>query len=133
VVVRPHLVLFAVLGAALPVVLLALLLRPASGHQPLAAPPDHGVPYSKATFTAAAARRAFAAAGIALSSRSRTATVTTLGNRGDVLEVDAFGDRRDVERSGFYDYTVAHGATSTLRAPALQEARTPSAGKATCA
>jgi hypothetical protein len=107
--VRPHLVLCAIIGAALPVALLALTLRPVSGVQPLAAPPDHGLPYSKATFTAAAARRAFAAAGIPLSARSRTATVTTLGSRGDVLEVDALADRREVERSGFYDYTVAHG------------------------
>ena len=101
--------LFALLGAAFPLVLLALLLRPASDIRPLAAPPDHGLPYSTATFTAAAARRAFAASGIALSARSRTPTVTTLGNHGDVLEVDAFGDRRAVERSGFYDYTVAQG------------------------
>jgi hypothetical protein len=107
--VRPHLLLCALLGAVFPLVLLALWLRPAPGVQPLAAPPDHGLPYSKATFTATAARRAFAASGIALSARSRTAAVTTLGNRGDVLEVDAFGDRHEVERSGFYDYTVAHG------------------------
>ena len=71
--------------------------------------PRGGLPYSKASFTAADAKRGFAGEGIDLSVRSRSVLMTTLGNRGDVLEVDAFGDRNAVERSGFRDVTVANG------------------------
>jgi hypothetical protein len=70
-------------------------------------PPDHGLPYTNASFTGFDARRAFAAEGIRLVLKSRSAAVTTLGSPRDVLEVNAFGDRGRVERSGFYDYTVA--------------------------
>jgi len=71
--------------------------------------PRGGLPYTKASFDAADARRAFAGEKIELSVRSRSVLMTTLGNRGDVLEVDAFGDRNAVERSGFRDVTVANG------------------------
>jgi hypothetical protein len=71
--------------------------------------PRTGLPYAKASFTAGDATRAFAAERIELSVRSRSVLMTTLGNRGDVLEVDAFGDRKAVKRSGFHDVTVANG------------------------
>jgi hypothetical protein len=72
----------------------------------LSAPHDHGLPYTKASLTAADARRAFAAEGVRLTFRSHVAAMATLGDRRDVLEVDAFGDRKAVERTGFSDYTV---------------------------
>ena len=80
--------------------------RPAYHPESPPAPPDHGLPYTKVSYTAAEAKRAFAAEGIALTLRSQQpGIVTTLGNEGDVLEVDAFGDANRVRRSGFSDYT----------------------------
>jgi hypothetical protein len=73
------------------------------------APRGGGLPYTQASFTAADARHAFGAEGVELSVRSRSVVMTTLGNPGDVLEVDAFADRRTVERSGFHDVTVSDG------------------------
>ena len=72
-------------------------------------PPDNDLPYTDGSYSPREARRAFAAEGIRLTPRSRSATVTTLGNRGDVLEVDTFGDPDQVKRSGFYDDTVIDG------------------------
>ena len=72
------------------------------------APRGGGLPFAKATFTADGARRAFASEGVVLVVRSRSVVMTTLGNQGDVLEVDAFADRRTVERSGFHDVTIAN-------------------------
>lgn len=108
---RPQLLLFALLGAVLPVAAMALLLRPAAGPRPLTVP-DSGLTYTRARFTGADARRAFATQEIRLTVRSRTIGVTTLGDRHDVLEVDAFGDRKTVERSGFSDYTVVELGSS---------------------
>jgi hypothetical protein len=71
--------------------------------------PQGALPYSKASFTAADVKRAFAREGIDLSVRSRSVLMTTLGNPGDILEVDVFGDRKAVERSGFHDVTIANG------------------------
>jgi hypothetical protein len=104
--VRPQLFLFALVGATLPVAAMALLLRPAAGPRPLAGPPDSGLAYTKARFTAADARRAFATQEIRLTVKSRMTGVTTLGDLGAVLEVDALADRKTVERTGFSDYTV---------------------------
>jgi hypothetical protein len=67
---------------------------------------DEPLPYSKVLFNTAETRRAFAAEGITLTSRSASATTTTLGNRRDVLEVDIFGDPRKVAASGFHDLTI---------------------------
>ena len=75
----------------------------------LEAPPDNDLPFTQATYTAADARRAFAAEGIRLTLRSRVPDLVTLGNRGDVLEVDAFGDPELVKRSGLFDYTLING------------------------
>ena len=71
--------------------------------------PRGGLPYATASYTARDAKRAFESERIELVVRSRSVLMTTLGNRGDVLEVDAFGDRKAVERSGFHDVTVANG------------------------
>jgi hypothetical protein len=106
---RPHLLAFAALGAALPIAAAVFLLGSVPARNALAGPPDHGLPYREASFTAADARRAFAAEGFRLTPRSRTTTSTTLGNHGDVLEVDAFAARAQVERAGFYDYIVEGG------------------------
>ncbi len=75
----------------------------------LPGPPDRGLPYTHASYSAAEARRAFAEVGVPLGPRSRTQTGTTLGSRGDVLEVDAFADAATVARSGFSDYVVSNG------------------------
>jgi hypothetical protein len=69
-------------------------------------PKDEPLPYSEVVFSAAQARRAFAAEGITLTPRSTSATITLLGNRGDVLEVDIFGDPKQVAAFGFHDVTV---------------------------
>jgi hypothetical protein len=62
-------------------------------------------------FDAAEVGRAFATEGITLTPRSASATITTLGNRRDVLEVDIFGDPAKVKAAGFSDVTVdARGA-----------------------
>jgi hypothetical protein len=73
------------------------------------APRGGGLPYVKATFTPGDAKRAFASEGVTLVVRSRSVVMTTLGNPGDVLEVDVFADRQIVERSGFHDVTIANG------------------------
>jgi hypothetical protein len=103
----PSLLALAAVSATVVVGFGALLAHSAYHPSRIPLPADQGVPYAKASFTAADARRVFAAEGIRLRPRSRTAVITTLGNRHDVLEVDAFGDRQRVERSGFYDYTIA--------------------------
>jgi hypothetical protein len=68
-------------------------------------PPDHGLSYTTVSYSPADARRAFATEGITLTPRSHGPTMTTFGNKGDILEVDAFGERAKVEASGFWDYT----------------------------
>jgi hypothetical protein len=80
--------------------------RPAYRPYVMPTPPDHGLAYTTVVYGAADARRAFAAQGIALTPRSQGPTVTTLGNAGDVLEVDVFGERTKVEKAGFWDYTT---------------------------
>jgi hypothetical protein len=83
--------------------------RPTAHPYVIPPPPDHGLPYTVVSYTAADVRRAFAAEGIRLTPRSQFPTVTTIGNRDDILEVDAFGDRKKVEQSGFWDYAVENG------------------------
>jgi hypothetical protein len=72
-------------------------------------PKDEPLPYSRVVFNAAETRRAFAAEGITLTPRSASATITTLGNRHDVLEVDIFGDPEKVAAFGFHDLTIDAG------------------------
>ena len=66
------------------------------------------LPYTTVSYTTADARRAFAAKGIHLTPRWHSPTITTLGNKHDILEVDAFGDLEKVKLSGFHDFTVAN-------------------------
>jgi hypothetical protein len=66
-------------------------------------PRDRGLPYARARYGAADAKRVFAAAGVSLTRRSSSAAVTTLGDGRDVLEVDVFADPKAVEASGFHD------------------------------
>jgi hypothetical protein len=70
---------------------------------------DNALPFTAVSYTAADARRAFAAEGIRLTERSKSPTSTTIGNRGDILEVDAWGDPDKVKASGFHDYIVVNG------------------------
>jgi hypothetical protein len=98
-----------VVAAAAAIGAFVAVARPTYQRQVMQAPADHGLPYTVASYTASDARRAFAAEGIVPTPRSHSAAVTTLGNRGDILEVDAFADRETVERSGFYNYTLVGG------------------------
>jgi hypothetical protein len=61
------------------------------------------LPYDKVTFKASDARRAFAGQRIDLAVKSRGPSVTSLGDRRDILEVDVFGDPSALEREGFHD------------------------------
>lgn len=70
---------------------------------------NHDLPYTVVSYTAADARRVFAAEGIHLTPRSHSPTITTLGNQRDILVVDAFGDPEKVKQSGFYDFTLVNG------------------------
>jgi hypothetical protein len=105
---RFHLLTLAALAVVLALVVSWFgFVRPVHVHDAMAEPPDSGLSYTKAAFTSSDAKRAFSAEGIPLSFRSRTTGIVTLGNRGDLLEVDAFGPRAQVERAGFSDYTTA--------------------------
>lgn len=81
---------------------------PAYHRQVMPGPPNNDLPYTVVSYTSADARRAFAAEGINLSPRAKSPTTTTLGNRGDILEVDVFGDPEKVKQTGFYDYTIVN-------------------------
>jgi hypothetical protein len=74
-----------------------------------ASPPDNDLPYTVVTHNVADARRAFEGEHVAITVRSPGATATTLGNHGDVLEVDVFGDPEKVKQTGFSDYTIRDG------------------------
>jgi hypothetical protein len=105
---RGHLLAVSIVVVAVMAVgLFFVVARPTYERRMQPGPPDHGLPYTVASYTAADARRAFAEEGIALTTRLRSATVTSLGN--DVLEVGAFGERAEVERTGFYNYTQVDG------------------------
>jgi hypothetical protein len=105
--VRGHLAVVSVVAlAAAAVGAVFVFARPAYHPHVTPEPPDHGLPYTTVSYSAADAQRAFAAEGIALTPRSHGSAMTTLGNRGDILEVDAFGERAKVEASGFWDYTT---------------------------
>jgi len=67
---------------------------------------EKALPYSKARYDVADARLAFRAEHVALSPRSRSSAIATLGNRRDILEVDVFGEPGAVQRAGFAD--LAH-------------------------
>jgi len=81
--------------------------RPSS--TPTAALPPDDLPYTSVSYSRADAVVAFAAVGVRLTPRSKSVVITTLGNRGDALEVDIFGDARQVKASGFYDYLPLNG------------------------
>ena len=92
----------AALGAAF-----FALTRPAN-HQSATPPSD--LPYTAVSYSTSDALHAFAQVGVRLSPRSKTPTVvTTVGNRGNSLEVDVFGDPQKVRASGFHDYLPSHG------------------------
>src|SRR4051812_15226150 len=80
--------------------------RPRSQPPTKAAPPDHTLPYTHATRSAADAVRAFAAVGIRLERRSVSPAGTDLADRRHLFEVDAFADADRVVASGFSDSTV---------------------------
>ena len=104
---RTHALATAIVGAAVTTtaVFFAVARPPYRPHvQPL--PRDHGLSYKVARYTLSDARRVFADEGITLTWRSHMPTVTTLGNRGDVLEVDVLADRSKMIATGFYDYTT---------------------------
>lgn len=70
--------------------------RPATPKLPAAS-----LPYSDVQLTAADTKRAFAAVGVQLVSKSRVPNVvTTIGSRDDAFEVDIFGDPARVDALG---------------------------------
>jgi hypothetical protein len=102
---REHVVASSVVAlAAVALGIVFLFARPAYHPHAAATPPDHGLSYTTVAYSAADARSAFKAQGIALTTRSQTPLIATLGNAGDVLEVDVFGERAKVEAAGFSDY-----------------------------
>lgn len=106
--VRGHLLAVGIVVAAVTAVgTFFAVARPTYEREVQPGPPDHGLPYTVVSYTAADARSAFAAEGIVLTPRLRSAIVTSLGH--DVLEVSAFASREKVERSGFYNYTQVDG------------------------
>jgi hypothetical protein len=86
-------------------------------YHPYAMPPaPKDLPYAKATYTAADAKRAFAESGIRLILHTRgprpatTLPIVDFSTRNLVVEVTAFGDPKKVEASGFSDYiTFSNG------------------------
>jgi hypothetical protein len=72
-------------------------------------PPNNDLPYSSVSYTAADARRVFAAEGVHLAATSGLPSMKTLTSRGDFLEVDAFGDPQKVKQLGFFDYALVNG------------------------
>jgi hypothetical protein len=104
--VRGHVVAVSIVALAVAAVgAVFMFARPAYHPYVIPAPPDHGLSYTTVAYSAGDARRAFAAQGIALTARSQLPPITTLGNAGDILEVDVFGERAKVE-AGFWDYTT---------------------------
>jgi hypothetical protein len=102
--IRPHVAVVAVAIAATAAVF--AFARPAYHRRVEPAPPDHGLRYTHVAYTAADARRAFAAEGVALIPRWRLPQTTDLSDRGLVVEVTVFGDPKKVAATGFYDYTI---------------------------
>jgi len=78
--------------------------------------PHSPLPYSRVTYSAGDAKRAFRAADIKLTRRTHAPRpvgnppIVGLGNSGNIVEVDVFGDPQRVAASGFIDYfIVSHG------------------------
>jgi hypothetical protein len=79
-------------------------------------PPPRDLPYAKASYTAADAKRSFGESGIKLILHSRgprpaaASPIVDLSTKNLVVEVDAFGDPKKVRASGFSDYiTFSNG------------------------
>ena len=101
---RSHLAAVAAAVAATGAVL--VFARPAYHPHVEPPPPDHGLPYTRATYTAADARRAFAAEGVSLIPRSSLPQMTDLSDRPLVVEVTIFGNPKKLAAAGFYDYNT---------------------------
>jgi len=110
--------------AALGIVALALLAaagvftfaRPEAHPSALPPAPHSPLPYTRATYSANDAERAFQAADIKLVLHTHEPVavgnppIIDLSNSGNIVEVDVFGDPRRVAASGFSDYfIVSHG------------------------
>jgi hypothetical protein len=106
-VLRQHVVaMLVVLATAAAIGALFAFARPAYHRPADAAPPDHGLRYTRVTYTAADALQAFAKEGIDLVVRSKLPLMTELSDRVAVVEVTVFGDPKKVAATGFYDYTI---------------------------
>lgn len=112
-----HMVAVVVIGVAIAALAGVFAFTRPSSHPYVLPSPPNDLPYTKVSYTVADARRAFAAKGIRLTARSsQPEVVTTIGNRGDILEVDVFADPEKVKSSGFHNYyTLADGRW--VRAP----------------
>lgn len=71
--------------------------------------PPSDLPYQVVSYSQADAVSAFAAVGLRLKPKSKAGAITTLGSRGDALEVDVFGEPQQVKAAGFHDYVLSKG------------------------
>jgi hypothetical protein len=108
---RGHVLSIAVVMAgAVAVVGVFTFARPTSHPSALPPPPDAGLPYTRVTYSADDAKRAFAAVGVKLLLRTHqpvpahAAPIIDLSTKNLVVAVDAFGDAKKVAAAGFSDY-----------------------------
>jgi hypothetical protein len=105
--VRGHLVLVAVIGAAVVAAAGVFTFARPAYHPDVMPTPPNDLPYTVVTYTAADARRAFAAAGIKLKTHrpaTRSNPMTDLSSKNLTVEVTAFGDSQQVKDSGYSAY-----------------------------
>jgi hypothetical protein len=103
-VVAVAVVLFAVLAMGC----VFVFARPTYKPYVMPPPPDAGLPYTHVSYSAADAKRAFAAAGIKIENHGPPATrsypMTSLNTKDLTVEVTAFGDAQQVKASGYSAY-----------------------------
>lgn len=108
---RAHAALVGIVAVALlGVVGVFTFARPTYHPYVMPPPPRAPLPYTKVTYSAADAQRAFRGADIQLVRHTRepipvgAAPITDLSNNADIVEVDVFGNPQRVAASGFSDY-----------------------------
>lgn len=108
---RAHLAAVAVVAAAvLATTGVFLFARPTYHPYQMPKPPGDGLSYTHAKYTAADARRSFAAHGIRLVPGMQTGPIASFHTRDLSVLVDVFGPRAAVDAQGFSDYyTFANG------------------------
>jgi hypothetical protein len=111
---RTHLLAVSVLTVAAVVVAATFVFARPSYHRLAIPAPPRSLPYTKVSYTAADAKRSFAATGLKLILHSQprsvgTAPIVDLSTKDLLVEVTAFGDPKAVAASGFSDYITFTG------------------------